>query len=53
MKILPVLTAALLLCSCAADRETEALKNSLSEAQTAVRLSAENTKRRSGRAGFS
>lgn len=45
MKILPVLTAALLLCSCAADRETEALKNSLSEAQTAVRLSAENTKR--------
>ena len=45
MKILPVLTAALFLCSCAADRETEALKNSLSEAQTAVRLSAENTKR--------
>ena len=39
MKILPVLTAALLLCSCAADRETEALKNSLSEAQTVVRLS--------------
>ena len=29
MKILPVLTAALLLCSCAADRETEALKNSI------------------------
>ena len=32
MKILPVLTAALLLCSCVADRETEALKNNLSEA---------------------
>ena len=45
MKILPILTSALLLCSCTADRETEALKNSLSEAQTAVRLSAENTKR--------